>query len=276
MKALDEYFLMVVSTLLLNKVNVFAIFVFLGMQFACMWTNWNCLGACLFCLLACLLVLSIVCCICFVLFVYLNYLIVCILVSLFARLNVTCLIARLLICLLIYLRACLFASQIACFLGGSLFVCLLVCLFTCLFVFLFTCLLAFFLACFFVCCFLVDRTSAFCICRDFLWFPLVLLLFSAPCRATEDLNLSVLRCYLLTRHYCAAIMWSAGIKPAEPHCTLKTIQIMREIIESPVRNADGSGAMLVIRIPSVELANLAFENLKSTRDRWVFSLTMFS
>ena len=45
---------------------------------------------------------------------------------------------------------------------------------------------------------------------------------------------------------------------------------MREIIESPVHNADGSGAMLVIRIPSVELANLAFESLKNTRDRLVF------
>ena len=88
-------------------------------------------------------------------------------------------------------------------------------------------------------------------------------------RTTDDVNLSVLRCYLLIRHYCAAIMWSAGIKPAEPHCTLKTIQIMREIIESPVHNADGSGAMLVIRIPSVELANLAFESLKNTRDRLV-------
>ena len=89
------------------------------------------------------------------------------------------------------------------------------------------------------------------------------------CRTTDDVNLSVLRCYLLIRHYCAAIMWSAGIKPAEPHCTLKTIQIMREIIESPVHNADGSGSMLVIRIPSVELANLAFESLKNTRDRLV-------
>lgn len=67
-------------------------------------------------------------------------------------------------------------------------------------------------------------------------------------------------------------MWSAGIKPAEPHCTLKTIQIMREIIESPVHNADGSGAMLVIRIPSVELANLAFESLKNTRDRLVLCM----
>lgn len=66
-------------------------------------------------------------------------------------------------------------------------------------------------------------------------------------------------------------MWSAGIKPAEPHCTLKTIQIMREIIESPVYNSDGSGSMLVIRIPSVELANLAFESLRNTRDRLVLS-----
>lgn len=89
-------------------------------------------------------------------------------------------------------------------------------------------------------------------------------------KTTDDVNLSVLRCFLLIRHYCAAIMWSAGIKPAEPHCTLKTIQIMREIIESPVHNADGSGAMLVIRIPSVELANLAFESLKNTRDRLGF------
>lgn len=48
---------------------------------------------------------------------------------------------------------------------------------------------------------------------------------------------------------------------------------MREIIESPVHNADGSGAMLVIRIPSLELSNLAFESLKNTRDRLVNSLT---
>ena len=174
---------------------------------------------------------------------------------------------RLLIGLLVNVLTCLFVCFSNCLLFFGL-ICLLVYLFVylfvCLPVYLFFCLLAFSVA-----CFLVDRTSALCICRDFLWFLLVLLLFSAPCRATEDLNLSVLRCYLLTRHYCAAIMWSAGIKPAEPHCTLKTIQIMREIIESPVRNADGSGAMLVIRIPSVELANLAFENLKSTRDRWV-------
>ena len=91
--------------------------------------------------------------------------------------------------------------------------------------------------------------------------------FALNRRTTEDLDLSVLRCFLLTRHYCAAIMWSAGIKPAEPHCTLKTIQIMREIIESPVRNADGTGAMLVIRVPSVELANFTLESLRSTRDR---------
>lgn len=102
-------------------------------------------------------------------------------------------------------------------------------------------------------------------------FVLSCFIFVSFCRTTDDVNLSVLRCYLLIRHYCAAIMWSAGIKPAEPHCTLKTIQIMREIIESPVYNSDGSGSMLVIRIPSVELANLAFESLKNTRDRLVLS-----
>lgn len=64
-------------------------------------------------------------------------------------------------------------------------------------------------------------------------------------------------------------MWTAGIKPAEPHCTLKTIQIIREIIESPLRNPDGTGSMLAIRIPSVELAMMAFESLKVIRDRYV-------
>ena len=88
-------------------------------------------------------------------------------------------------------------------------------------------------------------------------------------RTAEDVDVSVLRCYLLIRHYAAAIMWTAGIKPAEPHCSLKTLQIMREIMESPVRNADGSGAMLAIRIPSSELATLAYETLKNTRDRYI-------
>ncbi|EDO35176.1 predicted protein, partial [Nematostella vectensis] len=89
-------------------------------------------------------------------------------------------------------------------------------------------------------------------------------------RATDDVNVSVLRCYLLIRHYCAAIMWAAGIKPAEPHCTLKTIQIIREIIETPVRNTDGSGTMLLIRIPSVELAGLAYDSVRNVRDRLGF------
>ena len=34
-----------------------------------------------------------------------------------------------------------------------------------------------------------------------------------------------------------------------------------------VTNANGSGTMLVIKIPSSELATLAYETLKNTRDR---------
>ncbi|KAJ7387533.1 hypothetical protein OS493_000864 [Desmophyllum pertusum] len=72
-----------------------------------------------------------------------------------------------------------------------------------------------------------------------------------PIEPPDDVNLSCPK--VLPAHSTLLCPLSCGQRVSSlqsPHCTLKTIQIMREIIESPVHNADGSGAMLVIRIPS--------------------------
>lgn len=78
---------------------------------------------------------------------------------------------------------------------------------------------------------------------------------------------NVIRSYLLIHHYTTAIMWSAGMRSIEPHCTFKTLQTIRDIIECPLRSSEGRGAMLIIRVPSAAVATWAYKKLKDTRDR---------
>ena len=78
---------------------------------------------------------------------------------------------------------------------------------------------------------------------------------------------NILRGYLLVHHYTTAIMWSAGMKSMEPHCTFKTMQVIRDIVESPLRSTEGRGPMLIIRVPCVALAAWTYKKLKDTRDR---------
>jgi hypothetical protein len=79
---------------------------------------------------------------------------------------------------------------------------------------------------------------------------------------------NIVRCYVLVHHYTTAIMWSAGMRSIEPHCTFKTLQVVRDIIECPLLSTVGRGSMLVIRIPNHVLAAWAYRKLKDTRDRW--------
>ena len=78
---------------------------------------------------------------------------------------------------------------------------------------------------------------------------------------------NVVRGYLLVHHYTTAIMWSAGMRSMEPHCTFKTLQVIRDIAESPLRSTEGRGAMLVIRVPCPVLATWTYQKLRDTRDR---------
>lgn len=88
----------------------------------------------------------------------------------------------------------------------------------------------------------------------------------ANCLSTVPSN--IVRCYVLVHHYTTAIMWAAGLRSVEPHCTFKTLQVVRDIIEYPLLNTAGRGSMLVIRIPNQVLALWAYGKLKDIRDRW--------
>lgn len=63
-------------------------------------------------------------------------------------------------------------------------------------------------------------------------------------------------------------MVSGGIKPAEPYAVMSFITMVTDIVESPLRNSDGSGSMLMIRIPNRKLGKRFHDVLKNTRDRY--------
>lgn len=51
------------------------------------------------------------------------------------------------------------------------------------------------------------------------------------------------------------------------HSTPETLSIVDDLITSPGKNKSGRGHMLVIRVPSLQLAMLAKERLQEVRDK---------
>ena len=85
----------------------------------------------------------------------------------------------------------------------------------------------------------------------------------------NDINYSIVQGYILLRLYQASLMVSAGIKTAEPYAVMSFITMVTDIVESPLRNNDGSGSMLMIRIPKKQLGKRFQEVLLKTRNRFV-------
>lgn len=51
------------------------------------------------------------------------------------------------------------------------------------------------------------------------------------------------------------------------HSTPETLSIMDDLLSSPGKNKSGKGHMLILRVPSVQLAMLAKERLQEVRDK---------
>lgn len=85
----------------------------------------------------------------------------------------------------------------------------------------------------------------------------------------NDINYSIVQGYVLLRLYQAALMVSGGIKPAEPYAVMSFITMVTDIIESPLQSSDGSGSMLMIRIPNKELGKRFYKVLLNTRNRYM-------
>ena len=83
----------------------------------------------------------------------------------------------------------------------------------------------------------------------------------------NDIPYNVVHGFLLTRLYRAALMVAAGIKPAEQYCVLSAIQMTRDIVEAPLKKRDGSGYMMLIRVPNTDVAKYCYNVIKKTRDK---------
>ncbi|XP_062933133.1 GREB1-like protein isoform X3 [Cynocephalus volans] len=81
------------------------------------------------------------------------------------------------------------------------------------------------------------------------------------------LHSMVVRCYLLIQQYSEALMALTTMAPLRDHSTPETLSIMDDLIGSPGKNKSGRGHMLIIRVPSVQLAMLAKERLQEVRDK---------
>ncbi|XP_057360065.1 GREB1-like protein isoform X6 [Manis pentadactyla] len=81
------------------------------------------------------------------------------------------------------------------------------------------------------------------------------------------LHSMVVRCYLLVQQYSEALMALTTVASLRDHSTPETLSIMDDLISSPGKNKSGKGHMLIIRVPSVQLAMLAKERLQEVRNK---------
>uniref|UniRef100_A0A452SC19 GREB1 like retinoic acid receptor coactivator n=1 Tax=Ursus americanus TaxID=9643 RepID=A0A452SC19_URSAM len=81
------------------------------------------------------------------------------------------------------------------------------------------------------------------------------------------LHSMVVRCYLLIQQYSEALMALTTMASLRDHSTPETLSIMDDLISYPGKTRSGRGHMLIIRVPSVQLAMLAKERLQEVRDK---------
>nr|XP_058895937.1 GREB1-like protein isoform X6 [Kogia breviceps] len=81
------------------------------------------------------------------------------------------------------------------------------------------------------------------------------------------LHSMVVRCYLLIQQYSEALMALTTMASLRDHSTPETLSIVDDLLSCPGKNKSGRGHMLILRVPSVQLAMLAKERLQEVRDR---------
>nr|DBA24372.1 TPA: hypothetical protein GDO54_012040 [Pyxicephalus adspersus] len=81
------------------------------------------------------------------------------------------------------------------------------------------------------------------------------------------LHSMVIRCYLLIQQYSEALIALTTMTSLRDHITPETLSIVDDLLSSPGKDKTGQGHMLIIRVPSVQLAMLAKERLQEVRDK---------
>ena len=77
----------------------------------------------------------------------------------------------------------------------------------------------------------------------------------------------VIRSYLLIQQYTEAMMALTVAPSLRDHVTPETLTMVEDLISCPGRGSSGRGHMLLVRVPSLQLAMLARERLEDARDR---------
>lgn len=78
----------------------------------------------------------------------------------------------------------------------------------------------------------------------------------------------VIRSYLLIQQYTEAMMALTSTPSLRDHITPETLAMVEDLINAPSREgSQGRGHMLLVRVPSLQLAMLARERLEDVRDK---------
>lgn len=78
----------------------------------------------------------------------------------------------------------------------------------------------------------------------------------------------VIRSYLLIQQYTEAMMALTSTPSLRDHITPETLGMVEDLINAPSREGSrGRGHMLLVRVPSLQLAMLARERLEDVRDK---------
>uniref|UniRef100_A0A8C5CN96 GREB1-like protein n=1 Tax=Gadus morhua TaxID=8049 RepID=A0A8C5CN96_GADMO len=82
------------------------------------------------------------------------------------------------------------------------------------------------------------------------------------------LHSMVIRSYLLIQQYTEAMMALTSSPSLRDHITPETLAMVEDLISAPCREGSrGRGHMLLVRVPSLQLAMLARERLENVRDK---------
>uniref|UniRef100_A0AAY4C4J3 GREB1-like protein n=1 Tax=Denticeps clupeoides TaxID=299321 RepID=A0AAY4C4J3_9TELE len=81
------------------------------------------------------------------------------------------------------------------------------------------------------------------------------------------LHSMVIRSYLLIQQYTEAMMALTAAPSLRDHVTPETLAMVEDLISAPGRDSSGRGLMLLVRVPSLQLAMLARERLEDARDK---------
>ncbi|XP_051780863.1 protein GREB1 [Erpetoichthys calabaricus] len=81
------------------------------------------------------------------------------------------------------------------------------------------------------------------------------------------LHSAVIRTYVLIQHYALAMMAVSGLSQIKKYTSVETLEIIQNLINSPKQCPNHHGHMVLLRIPSISLATLAYERLGQVRER---------